>query len=160
MTIPQRRPLEFQSLDEMLVDVENLHHYGYRPVGKWNLTQVTGHLGEWMRYPMDGFPRMPPPVRAMMWVLRNTIGKQAKRKILTTKTFAMGGPTIKESVPVPDGDEQEAISRFRDVVGRMKAYEGVLIPSPLFGPLTRDEWVGLSLIHAAHHLSFLLPKTS
>lgn len=134
-----RRTINFHSLDDVLDDVNRLHAGGYQSVGKWNLTQAVGHLGEWMRYPMDGFPKMPPPVRAMMWILRIIIGKREKRKILTTKTFAMGGPTIKESVPAPDGDEQEAISKFRDVVGRMKAFEGVLQPSPLFGPLTRDE---------------------
>jgi hypothetical protein len=43
-------------------------------------------------------------------------------------------------------------------VERLKAHTGAIIPSPFFGPMSKDECVGLQLVHCAHHLSFLVPK--
>ena len=33
-------------------------------------------------------------------------------------------------------------------------------PHPFFGPLTKQQWNDLVLIHAGHHLSFLVPNAS
>ena len=158
--MPARRPLDFQSLDEVILDVERLHTGGYESAGAWNLAQCAGHVSEWMRYPMDGYPAMNPAMRFVMWGLRNTVGTSQKRKVLATRGFPAGGPTVRESVPEAGGDEGAAVDTLRATVARMKAFEGTPIPSPLFGPLTRDEWLQLSLTHCAHHLSFLLPKSS
>jgi len=43
-------------------------------------------------------------------------------------------------------------------IRRFAEHPGEMQPSPLFGKMTRDQWTDLHLIHASHHLSFLLPK--
>ena len=49
-----RRPLQFNSLAEIVAEAEHLHQGGYDPAGKWDLAQVCGHLADWSSYPMDG----------------------------------------------------------------------------------------------------------
>lgn len=155
-----RRELRFQHFDEVIADAEHLNRVGYDRVGKWDLGQVIGHVSEWIRYPMDGYPKITFPFSILMWALRNTVGKPQKKKLLAQGKFPPGGPTVKESVPPAGKDEQVAISQLNELIDRVNRYEGKLFPSPLFGELTRDDWLKLSLIHAAHHLSFLVPKTN
>lgn len=56
--------------------------------------------------------------------------------------------------------DQEAFSKLAATIERVGSYREPLHPSPLFGPLSRDKHLGLQLVHAAHHLSFLRPKDS
>ena len=58
-----RRPLKFDSLDAVVRDAENLLASGYDRAGNWDLAQVCGHLAEWLRFPMDGFPKVPLLIR-------------------------------------------------------------------------------------------------
>ena len=52
-----RRQLDFRDLNEVVQYVEKLHVGGYEKVGNWDLAQVCGHLSDWMRFPLDGYPR-------------------------------------------------------------------------------------------------------
>jgi len=58
----------------------------------------------------------------------------------------------------PNADFKPAVERLRNAISRLADYQGVIYPSPLFGPLTYDELVALQLAHCAHHLSLLVPK--
>lgn len=153
-----RRTLKFDSLDEIVRDAEQLLAAGYNRVGKWDLAQACGHVSEWMRYGMDGFPRAPWFLRPMFWLLRNTVGGRIFRRSLATLKMPDGAPTAPESVPQPDGDAAAAVARLKEIVKRMKAFPGEPIRSPFLGRMTRDEWVKLHLMHAGHHLGFLIPK--
>jgi hypothetical protein len=156
--MPTRRQLRFDSLDAAVRDAEHLLAVGYEPAGKWDLAQVCGHLTEWMRFPMDGFPRPPLPIRMLFAVLRPLIGRKELLRAIEKNEMRSSG-TAPETVPAPGGDPAAAVARLRETVERMTAYGGELRPSPFFGPLTRDEWFGLNRVHAAHHLSFLVPKS-
>jgi hypothetical protein len=156
---PQRRPLEFNDLDEVVRDAENLQAKGYEKAGNWDLAQVCGHLAEWLRFPVEGFPTAPAPVRAVFWVLRKTVGRKKLLTYITTGSFPAGKPTMPQTVPPPGGDSREAIGKLKTSVERLKAYTGTIVPSPLFGPMTKDEAVRMQLVHCAHHLSFLVPKS-
>ena len=160
MATLMRRTLKFDSFPAVIADAETLLRGGYDTTGKWDLAQVAGHLAAWLSFGMDGFPKAPLPVRMILWALRNTVAKGQLRKVLATKTFPPGGPTVKESVPAEGGDEAAAVETLRAAYARAEAFTGELVPSPVFGRLTRDEWVSLNLVHAAHHLSFLTPKSS
>jgi hypothetical protein len=46
------------------------------------------------------------------------------------------------------------------LIERFGDHQGGYQPSPLFGAPSREEWSGLRLIHAAHHVSFLVPKVA
>jgi Protein of unknown function (DUF1569) len=155
---PQRRPLQFNDLDEVVRDAENLQARGYERAGSWDLAQVCGHLAEWLRFPVEGFPKAPAPIRAVFWVLRKTVGRKKLLTYIDTRSFPAGKPTMPETVPPPGGDPREAIDKVRRSVNRLKEYTGIIVPSPLFGPMTKDEAVRMQLVHCAHHLSFLVPR--
>jgi Protein of unknown function (DUF1569) len=156
---PQRRQLRFNDLDEVVRDAEGLLSKGYEKAGNWDLAQVCGHLAEWLRFPVEGFPRMPAPIRAIFWVARKTVGRKKLLTYITTGSFPAGKPTMPETVPPPGGDPRQAVEKLRKSVERLKAYTGTIVPSPLFGAMTKDEAVRMQLVHCAHHLSFLVPKT-
>lgn len=154
-----RRPLVFNDLDDVVRDAERLLANGYEKAGNWDLAQVAGHLAEWLRFPVEGFPKAPAPIRAIFWVLRKTVGRKKLLTYLETKSFPAGKPTFPETVPPPGGDPRAAVEKLRQAAGRLKGHTGPIVPSPLFGHMTRDEAVGMQLVHAAHHLSFLVPKS-
>lgn len=155
----QRRPLRFASLDEVVRDAEGLLANGYEKAGNWDLAQAAGHLAEWMRFPVEGFPKAPAPIRAVFWVLRKTIGRKKLLTYIETNSFPAGKPTMPQTVPPPGGDARAAVEKLKQSVERLKGYTGEIVPSPLFGRMTKEEAVGMQLVHAAHHLSFLIPKT-
>jgi Protein of unknown function (DUF1569) len=157
----ERRQLRFDSLDDAVRDAEGLLAKGYEKAGNWDLAQVCGHVSEWMRFGLDGFPRAPAPIRMFMWVARNSFGPGLFRKYIAEGSpgFKTGGPTMPQTVPAAGGDERAAVDTLRAVVDRAKAFDRDPIPSPFFGPMTRDEWVRLQKMHCAHHLSFLVPKS-
>jgi hypothetical protein len=155
---PQRRQLAFQNLDEVVADVENLRAKGYTKAGNWDLAQVCGHLSEWMRFPLDGFPKPGCLIGGMLWMMKITVGKGWKRKILRTGQMQAGKPTMPETVPAAGGDEAAAVNRLKEIVERFKAYKGEVYPSPLFGRMSLEEATKLQLVHCGHHLSFLVPS--
>ncbi len=158
--MPSRRELRFDTLDDAVRDAEHLLAAGYERAGNWDLAQCCGHLSEWFRYQMEGFPPLPLWMRPAMWTLRNTLGPAMARKAIAAGTMRAGISTIPQSVVEPGRDATAAVATFRDTVARWTAHAGPLLPSPLFGSMTKPEWVKLHAIHAAHHLSFLVPKTA
>jgi hypothetical protein len=155
---PERRKLSFATLDEVVLDAENLQAKGYEKVGNWDLAQVCLHLADWMRFPIDGFPKPPLPIRFMLWGLRNTIGKKMFRKYLS-EGMPSGKPTMPQTVHQAEPDSATAIGKLREAAERFKAYAGEIHPSPLFGAMNKEEATRLQLVHCAHHLSFLVPKS-
>lgn len=154
----QRRELNFDSLDDVVRDAEHLLAVGYDKVGNWDLAQCCGHLSEWFRYQMDGFPKAPLLLRPVFWLFRNTIGPALGRKAFKAGTMRPGLPTVPQSVMPGGEDAAKAVATLGNTIDRWKAYTGRLHPSPLFGSMTKDEWMKGQLIHCAHHLSFLIPK--
>jgi uncharacterized protein DUF1569 len=154
----QRRQLVFSDLDAVARDADRLLAGGYEKAGNWDLAQVCNHVADWMGFQIDGFPSPPAPIRAMLWVMKKTIGRKKLLQYLADKSFPAGKPTMPQTVHSAGGDARAAVERLRQNVGRLKAYTGPIVPSPLFGPMTKDEAVGMQLVHAAHHMSFLIPK--
>jgi hypothetical protein len=155
----QRCDLRFECLGDAVRQAESLRLGGYERAGSWDLSQVCGHLAEWMGFPLDGFPHQPAPIRLVLWGLRNTIGRRELRRLLDRGVMPRGGPTIETTIPSPGGNEAEAVERLRRAVTRFEAHDGPLCPSPIFGVLDRVQWRRLQLIHCAHHLGFLRPNS-
>lgn len=153
-----RRTLTFDTLDAAVRDAERLHAAGYDRAGNWDLAQCLDHLAAWLTYPVSGFPKAPLPIRMMLAVVRRTLGRKMLAKYLR-EGMPSGKPTMPQSLSVPGGDPAAALGRFRAAAERFAAHGGDYLPSPLFGPLTRDEALQVQLAHCAHHLSFLVPKT-
>ena len=158
-TKPERRKLNFANLDEVVRDAENLLAKGYERAGNWDLAQVCSHLTEWLRFPVDGFPKVPLLLRPIFWLVRATIGKKMRKKVLA-EGFDAGGRTMPQTVFAPGGDPAAAVAKLKEVAERFKAFAGAIHPSPLFGAMTKDEALQLQLKHCEHHLSFLIPHNS
>ena len=155
-----RRELRFETFDDAVRDAEHLLSVGYDRVGKWDLAQCCGHLQRWISYPMDGFPPTPLLFRPILFLMRNLVAPRELSKALESGTTKPGMPTIPQSVPHPGEDAAKAVQAFRETVARFKSHPGPFHPSPLFGSLDREKLTRLHVIHAAHHLSFLVPKTA
>lgn len=154
-TKPIRRDLSFDNFDEMMAEVRSLHSNGYTSRGNWTLAQACGHLSDWMRFPMDGFPVPPLPMRMIFWAMKVTVGPGMKKKILAGG-FKPGMPTAPDTVPKPDAmSDQEAIETLQGTIDRLQEFDDELLPSPLFGPMDKETLEKVSLLHAAHHLGFL-----
>lgn len=155
---PPRRQLKFSSLDAIVQDAETLLAKGYEKAGNWDLAQCCNHLAEWMRYPVEGFPKAPLPIRGVLWVMKKTVGPKKLQAYLKDGIFPPGKPTDPRTVLAAGGDAKAAVESLKRSVERLKAHAGPIVPSPFFGPMSKDECVGLQVVHCAHHLSFLVPK--
>jgi hypothetical protein len=153
-----RRLLRFETLEEAVRDAEHLLAAGYDRAGQWDLAQCSHHLAVLMEYPLDGFPRFPFPLNVGNWILKHTVAPRMLKKILQSGVWPGGLPTDKRTVPVPGGNEAEAVARLGRAVQRLLSHTGPLQPSPLLGRLDKETLVRLHRIHASHHLSYLIPK--
>lgn len=154
---PERRQLKFDTLSEIVRDAENLLAKGYERAGNWDLSQCCHHLAFWLTCPLDGFGKPPLPIRGILWIIRKTVGPRQLKRILAGG-FPPGGMTDPASVKPSDGDDAAAVMRLKTAVERFEAHEGPILPSPVFGPMTKTTAEQLQRVHAAHHLSFLVPK--
>ena len=148
---PARRPLDFRSFDAALADVDRLRSAGYDAAGFWDLARALEHLTTFMRLSLDGFPMKYPAVVRLG-------GPVIKWWTLRTRRMPAGVKTPRPFEPSGSVAEAQAVADFRAVVGRVEHPAAAFHPSPLLGRLTPDEWRQLHLIHAAHHLSFLVPR--
>src|SRR4051794_3489756 len=146
---PGRRTLGFHSLDEIMPDVERLLE-GHATVGHWSLAQICRHLSTVMRRVVD-LPASTPHDPSQ-WV-----GEERKRQVLESGMLPEGIPGPPEIMPAKTLDEREEAEGLRRAIAHYRASPGPVIPHRIFGPLTRDEWDRLQLIHVAHHLSFAVP---
>jgi len=156
--MPTRRTLTFATLDAAVRDAEHLLAVGYDKAGNWDLGQCCGHLAAWVRFQLDGFPRIPLNLRPVFWVLRHTVGPGQGRKMAEGAPMKAGLPTLKES-EVPPGDDARRVAELRETVARWAAHAGHLHPSPALGAATKERYEKVHGVHCAHHLSFLIPKS-
>jgi hypothetical protein len=63
-------------------------------------------------------------------------------------------------LPGPTHDESGAVNQLQVDIADFDALSAAPYPHPFFGALTKQQWNDLVLIHAAHHLSFLVPRSS
>jgi hypothetical protein len=153
-----RRDVRFSSLADVKSDVLNLQANGYTQTGSWDLSQIANHLSDWISFPMDGFPKMPFPIKILIGIMRVTQGKSLYKKFVLNQRMSNGQPTMPQTVHSP-ADPGKSVERLVSMLDRLAAYRGPIHPSPLFGELSYDEMVALQLAHSAHHLSFLSEAT-
>ncbi len=162
-TMSELRPLAFASVADAPAEAARLHADGYRPRGRWDLRQICEHLADWVDFGVDGYPPQPLPMRPALWIARHTVGPRMLRKILEQGEMSAGLPTDSQTVHPAAEDrtgDAAAVARFRASVDRFLAHDGEYAPSPLFGPVAREQARRLQAIHAAHHLRFLEPEAA
>jgi hypothetical protein len=151
-----RRILRFESIDQVMADVERLAEAEragrLRHLGNWTLGQTLGHLAVWAEYSYTGTPMKVPFF--IKWILRSR-----KQKFLCEPMRAgvripgvKGGTLATEPTSLEEG-----LGRMRRVMERLKA-EAPTEPHAVFGPLSHDEWKALHLRHAELHLGFHVPE--
>ena len=150
----ERRQLSLSNYDEVLAEIERLERTGYKRAGQWSLGQVCRHLSYYMRGALEGYPFMLP------WLIRKLLGRRLLRRALERRELPAGGRTIPASVPPAAVDEQACIAEAKALLLRLRDHRGPVHPSPLFGQLSYEEAPQLHLMHAAHHLSFLVPNSA
>ena len=148
-----RRTLRFNSLDDVLADVENLaaaeRQGRLRYLGNWTLGQILGHLATWVGFAYDGVPVTPPLI--VRWIMK-PMKKRFLYKAMPAGVHipkAPGGTFGTDPLPLDEG-----LDRLR------RAYERLRTSPPdrrhpIFGKMTPDEWINGQLRHAELHLSFV-----
>ncbi|MGA3066203.1 MAG: DUF1569 domain-containing protein [Tepidisphaeraceae bacterium] len=147
-----RRDVHFSSLDEMLMDAENLAKAEsagkLSRVGNWTLGQACGHLAVWTNFAYDGYPMKVPFLIKML--IRPMKTRFIKGPIPAGKNLpgVDGGTFGTEALPTATGlaDLKLATARLKSAPPKD--------PNPVFGDLQHDEWIALALRHAELHLSF------
>ena len=152
------RSLQFESLAQIGEEAQRLLDAGYEANGNWDLAQTCMHLTDWMRFPMDGYPRAFFPIRMMLWMMKMTIGRSQLKKILASG-FQAGTPTMPATVHDKNKQsDEQAVADLKATIDRFNCHNGGFFASPLFGEMTKTEHTQLQLVHGAHHLAFLAPK--
>ena len=149
----EKRKLNFQSADEVIADVERLRG-GYRKLGNWSLPQMTYHLAVSLR---DGLSP-PEPMD-----LPRTPEQEAMKAGFVD--YVMAGGAMKpewqatdEWVP-PESCDERHIDEFISLLKTMRDYPHPRVMMGPLGPVTIEEYRGVDLAHAAHHLRYLVPTS-
>jgi hypothetical protein len=150
----QRRQLDFQNWPEVLSDIDHLRRAGYDRAGNWELSQIVEHVGEGLRTALRGIDHRAP------WIVRKLVGPLILKRILSQRRMKAGIKVPKWWLPGPTHDESAAVDQFRADLSAFQQMTTQPFPHPFFGPLTKQQWNDLVLIHAAHHLGFLVPRDS
>lgn len=147
-----RRQLRFQDFDSVARELEDLRQSGYTKVGKWDLSQVCEHLSIAMKGSIHGMNVRPAP-----WLVRKLVAPFVYRSIIKTGKMMEGIKVPDLLLPGDSSNDAQAVADCILDLETVKNHQGPFAPHPFFGALAPDEWKQLHLVHAAHHLSFLIP---
>ncbi len=153
----QRRYIDFRTCDEVSVEIDRLKADGFAPAGNWSLAQICAHLAKSMEESLDGYTAtVSLPIRILV---RCGAGRLILRRILKKRRMPnnIKGPAA--MMPTDTADEFAAVARIREALGRTQAAAS-FHPSPIFGKVAAEQMRQIHLIHAAHHLGFLIPRES
>jgi uncharacterized protein DUF1569 len=135
--------------EELVARLQKLHDKRPRAWGKMTAHEMLCHLGDSFEGVMGERPLSP----ADTWRTRTIIKYIA---LHTSLPWPKGTPTRPEVVSTIsgtkpanfDGDRERAIALLR----RFVATDARYVQHPVFGPLTRDEWLVWGYRHTDHHL--------
>jgi hypothetical protein len=153
-TTLHRRKLDFRDWPELLADVDHLQRAGYDRAGNWDLSQILDHVGAGIRVALHGIDHQ------ASWIVRKVVGPLILKRIYRERRMKAGIKVPQWWLPGPTHDESAAVNQLRREISEFQALATTPHPHPFFGPMTKQQWNDLVLIHAAHHLSFLVPKDS
>jgi hypothetical protein len=154
--VTSRRILRFESIDEMVAEVDRLVQAEkagrLKRVGNWTLGQALGHLAVWAEYSYTGSPLKPPFLIKLFLRLRKQKFLHGPMRAGIKIPGVEGGTLATEPMPL-----EEAVGRLNRVMQRLKI-DAPTVPNVIFGPLTHDEWIAINLRHAELHLGFFIPE--
>jgi hypothetical protein len=146
----RRVGLHFEDEDEVVADVKNLRR-GYEQAGSWSLPQTCWHLEKTVlsRLRPGPFPDDTP---------EQTQRKAAIPQLLAVGALPHGIVAPRDVVPPADAPDS-CIDALIDALRQLKEFKGEIAPHLFFGRLSDADARQLNLIHCAHHLSYLVPKS-
>jgi hypothetical protein len=149
----KRRALDFRSEDEVVAELDRLQKGGYEKGGNWSLGQICNHAAIFVRGSLDGFtgPKSP-------WWL-GLIAPMLVRRMIKHRRMPEGVKLPPHLLPAEGVDEGKEVEELKRLLLRFRDHQGPLHPSPFSGEMDRESWRQLHLVHCAHHLSFLHPKS-
>lgn len=151
----ERRTLRFESLDDILADAERAVTEGYRTIAEWTLGQQLRHIAILMNASIDGFRfNVPLP---MQWFVRLFMKRRMLERGLPSGIKLKGD--VRRMLYPHECTDQEGLDELRTAIHRLKT-ETQREPSPIFGPLDREQWRQFHCRHAELHLSFAIPAKS
>lgn len=146
--MPERRALKIESFDDLRAEITRLRA-GYVQAGAWTLAQACHHLEHSMISAMRPVQYQP-----------NTPEQDARRELFATvmsEGKIPGGLVAPPDTAPPAIVPDEAIDSFLETIDRFERHAGPFGPHRLFGNLPPDVRKRHQLVHAAHHLSYLIP---
>lgn len=148
-TAGTRRTLRFDSFEDLLAEVDRLQSAGYARLGNWSLGQICEHLQLTMDIALHGKP--------FAWALRATLGRVILKK-LTRRQMPAGIKALKRTQPADGLNDADGVARLKARIAEAQADPRPVILHPFFGKVDKATWTLTQLVHAEHHLGFLLPK--
>lgn len=143
--------MHFDTLDQLQAFIETVREDNHVTLGRWSAAQNFAHLAGAFEGSMQQLPVGYP------WIVRLIV--RPFRSIVTQYRFPPWLPipaAIKHRLePAVDVLFEEQKSRLLESMHAFRSHGSEHPPHPVLGRLTRDEWIGFHLRHAAHHLSFI-----
>ncbi len=154
--VTQRRPLRFESIDDLLADIDGIvqaeREGRLRLVGNWTAGQIMAHLAAWIEYGYEGYPIGPPPF-FVRWILR----WQLQKYLRDGMPRGVRIPRVeKGTFGMDDLPTEVAAEKLKNALFRLQAHEPARFESPAFGPMSHADRVRLNLRHAELHLGFVV----
>ena len=146
-----RRELRFENESEILAEAERLAEGSSQVLGNWSAGQIFKHLAIVMDGSIDGLKVTAP------WYVRLIVPLFKKQLLSSPMRAGFRLPRRAKEVMVPRDSIsiQEGIQSLRNAVTRLNSTTERK-PSPVLGPMTREEWTQLHCRHAELHLGFLV----
>ena len=147
--VANRRKVNYQSLAELQADAERLASNGARPLGNWSAGQIYQHLANALNGSIDGLPGTFP------WYIKVMARLFKKRFISGPMPAGLKVPRdLAEKVMPEPISTEEGLANLRAAIARLER-DPKRAPSPIFGPMSKEEWNTMHLSHANLHMSFL-----
>ena len=155
-TNAQPRSVSYNSLQDILNDVEAVIADGAVSSGNWTPAQNIDHVRRLMTVSREGTSlKMPLHIRLL--------GRLVIKRRIFTNALPRGlkMPKAAEEVFLPPADItlEQAMSDFRNEVERCSKPGAMNQPSPLVGPIPHEKWEQLHCRHAELHFSNLHPAS-
>jgi hypothetical protein len=147
--VAARRQLSFARIDDVMPEVDRLLA-GHATVGNWSLGQACNHLAATLRVAAE-------PPKPMPWVVRRTVGPLLLKYILRRGSMPAGVKAPADLLPKPGLDARAEAEALRATIRLYQERVPDRFEHPFFGRVRKSDLTRLQCIHAAHHLSFVLP---
>ena|SRR5271166_4729272 len=144
--MPERRMLNFASMDEIMPDVARLLE-GHSTAGQWTLAQILHHLATSIRLTSLGRAGSTPGQGS----------EEFRQRFFHSRRFPEGIAAHPKLIPPVDADVHVQTKALQEAITLFTSAAGPFPSHPKLGALSKEEWSQLHCIHCAHHLGFAAP---